>query len=137
MTASALLDTNVLLRHILKDRPDHSPRSTALVDRIAAELTVVRLADTVILETIFVLTIFYRVPRVRIRDSLLPLIELPGMVLPDKDIYPEVFDRWVAEPPLSFADSHHLSLTKHLGLSQIISFDRKIAKDPAVTRVEP
>jgi len=43
----------------------------------------------------------------------------------------------VAEPSLSFADSYHLSLAKHLGLNQIISFDRKIAKDPAITRFEP
>ena len=59
------------------------------------------------------------------------------MILPDKHIYPEVFDRWLAEPSLSFADSYHLSPAKYLGLTEIISFDRKIAKDPAVTRVEP
>lgn len=137
MSATALLDTNVLLRHILEDHPDHSPRSTALIERIAEGTTVVRLADTVIFETVFVLTSFYRTPRDRIRDSVLPLISLPCVILPDKHIYPEVFDHWLAEPSLSFADSYHLSLAKYLGLTEIISFDRKIAKDPAVTRVEP
>lgn len=59
------------------------------------------------------------------------------MILPNKEIQPEAFERWVKEPSLSFADSYHLSLAKSFGLTEIISFDRKIEKDPAVRRVEP
>lgn len=75
--------------------------------------------------------------RAEILDAVLPIIELQSVLLSDKEIYGEVFGRWLDEPSLSFADSCHLSLAKHLGLTEIISFDRKIEKDPAIRRIEP
>lgn len=96
-----------------------------------------RLSDTVVFETVHVLMTQYDNNRVWIRDNVLPLIALTGMILPDKELYGEVFDRWIREGSLSFADSYHLSLAKSLGIAEIISFDRRIAKDPAVRRIEP
>lgn len=137
MTPDALLDTNVILRFVLNDNVDHSPRAKTLMETIERGTRSVRLSDTVIFETVFTLSKTYGLPRPMISNDLLKLLDLPGIVLPGKRMYPDVFDRWVREPSLSFADSYHLSLAKHLGLRKIISFDRKIAKDPAVTRVEP
>ncbi len=67
----------------------------------------------------------------------MPLLGLSGMLLPDKVLYGEVFDRWTRERSLSFADSYHLSLARSLGITQIISFDRKLNKEPAVRLIEP
>lgn len=137
MTPDALLDTNVLLRHVLGDHPDHSPRSTALLDAIERGERAVRLADTVMFEAIFTLEKVYKVPRQAIRDALRPILDLPGMVLPGKRVHLDAFARWVAEPGVSYADAYHLSLAKHLKLHTIISFDRHLGRDPEVTRIEP
>jgi predicted nucleic acid-binding protein len=137
VTPDALLDTNVLLHHVLGDHPDHSPRSSALFDAIERGERAVRLADTVVFEAIFTLEKRYKVPRPAIRDALRLILDLPGIVLPGKRVHRDAFARWAAEPGVSYADSYHLSLAKHLKLDMIISFDRHLGREPEVTRIEP
>jgi predicted nucleic acid-binding protein len=133
----ALLDTNVLLRHVLQDHPDHSPRATALFSSIEQGERAVRIADTVVFEAAFTLEKVYRVPREAIRDALQPILDLPSVVLPGKRLFAEVFSLYVANPGLSFADCYHLSLTKQLGLRSIVSFDQRLGSVSGVTRSEP
>ncbi len=131
------LDTNVILRHILHDHSDHSPRATALILALDLGDTSVHISATVVFEVVFTLEKRYRRSREEITDAVLPIIEFPAILISDKEMYREVFERWLAEPSISFADSCHLSQAKQLGLTEIISFDRKIEKDPAIRRIEP
>jgi uncharacterized protein len=131
------LETNVFVRHLTQDNPKHSPRATAFFDRIQRGEASVRTADTVVFETVFTLQSFYRTPRAVIRDGVLSLIELPGVILPGKQHFREVFDLYVAHPSISFADCYHAVLVKRLGLTEIVSFDRDFDRLPGVTRVEP
>ncbi|MDQ3695180.1 MAG: PIN domain-containing protein [Chloroflexota bacterium] len=137
MEPDALLDTNILLRHMLQDHVDHSARATALVTAIEDGKRVVRLADTVVFETVFTLEKSFRASRPAIADMLRPILDLPGIVLPGKRIYVSVFDLWPREASLSFADCYHLCLTRQLGLPAILSFDRQLNRLPGVTRIEP
>lgn len=137
MIADALLDTNILLRHVLNDNPDHSPRATALIGAIERGDRTVRLADTVVFEAAFTLEKTYRVPRGAIRDALQPVLDLPGLILPGKRGYQRVFDLYVRHPGLSFADCYHIVLIQRLGLAEIISFDQKVGRIPGVRRTEP
>lgn len=130
------LDTNVLLRHLTRDHLEHSPRATAYLKRVESGEIQVRIADTVVFETVFTLERFYQQSRDRIRDALLPLLELPGVILPGKRHYPEVFAVYI-EQNLSFADAYHVVLAKSLKLDQFASFDRGIDRVPGIRRVEP
>jgi predicted nucleic acid-binding protein len=130
------LDTNVLLRHLLADHAEHSPRATAFLARIERGELQVRLADTVVFETVFTLQRHYHQPRVAIRDALLPILELPGIVLPGKRRFRRTFDLYIALN-LPFADAYHAALTQHLKLDGIASFDRDFDRIPGITRVEP
>ena len=100
--SAPLLDTNVLLRHIVADVPEQASRATALLARIEQGELSACLAHTVVFETVYTLQRFYRVPRPAIRDAVLPVIELPGIVLPGKTSYRQIFDWYVAFPALSF-----------------------------------
>jgi predicted nucleic acid-binding protein len=133
----AFLDTNVLLRQVLQDHLDHSPRATALIEAIERGERAVRIADTVVFEATFTLEKTYRVPRANIRVFLLPILDLPGVVLPGKRLFHDVFDLYLAEPGLSFADCYHATLTKQLKLGTIWSFDRKLGRAPGISRAEP
>ncbi|HYI25085.1 MAG TPA: PIN domain-containing protein [Thermomicrobiales bacterium] len=137
MEPDILLDTNVLLRHVLQDHADHSPRSLAFFELVEQGEQVVRLVDTVVFETVYTLERSYGVQRQEISDVLQPLLRLPGVVLPGKRIYGQVFDLWLREPSLSFADSYHLCMAHQLGISKIMTFDRKLNRHPAVERIEP
>ncbi|HEY7036917.1 MAG TPA: PIN domain-containing protein [Thermomicrobiales bacterium] len=131
------LDTNILLRHITGDEPNHSPRATAFLRRIEQGDVTVRTADTVVFETVYALQRVYRMPRQGIRDAVLPLLALPGIKLPGKASYRYAFDLYANQPGLSFGDCFHLALMKRLRLSDMLTFDRKIGRVPGITRVEP
>jgi predicted nucleic acid-binding protein len=130
------VDTNVFLRHIVGDHPDQSPRATALFERIERGEVRVRVADTVIFETVFSLQRFYRIPRSDIRGALLALMDLPGVVLSGKQRLRRVFDYYVTYN-LSFADAYHAVLVEALKLPEIVSFDRDYDRIPGLRRVEP
>ena len=130
------LDTNILIRHVTQDHPDRSPRATRYLQRIENGELQVRLFDTVIFETVFILQHSYRQPKTAIRDNVLPLIELPGFVLPGKRRWRKVFDRYV-DLNISFADAYHSVLMDQLKLDQAVSFDSDFDQVPGITRVEP
>ncbi|TAK37139.1 MAG: PIN domain-containing protein [Chloroflexota bacterium] len=130
------VDTNILLRHVLGDHPQHSPRATAFLERIERGEVEAHIADTVVFETVFTLQRQYRQPKARIRTAILPLIELPSIILPGKRRFREVFDLYV-ELNLSFADAYHAVLTKHLKLEKIVSFDQGLDRVKGIRRIEP
>src|SRR5215217_5902967 len=104
------VDTNIFVRHFRQDHADHSPRATAFLARIETGQERARTADTVVFETVFLLERTYREPRPRVRDIVLPLLLLPGMVLANKRRMRRAFRLYVAHPKLSFADCYHVAL---------------------------
>lgn len=134
--ALPFLDTNVFLRHLLADNPEQSPRATAYFRRIEQGEIRVRTTDTVVFETAFTLQSYYRQPKANIRDSLLPLLELRGIVLPRKRRFRRAFDLY-AGLNLPFADAYHVTLMESLKLSEVVSFDRDFDRVPGIQRVEP
>ena len=93
-------------------------------------------AEIVIFETVFTLQRQYGHPKAAIRDSLLPLLELPGIVLPGKRRFRTVFDLYV-DLNLSFVDAYHAVLMRQLGLNEIVTFDKQLDRVPSVKRLEP
>ena len=136
MASLPFLDTNVLLRHLRADHAEHSPRATAYLERIEGEEFKVRTADTVIFETVFTLERSYRQPKAAIRDALLPLIALPGIVLPRKRRFQTAFTFYV-DLNISFADAYHAALMLEQKLSEVVTFDHHFDRIPGITRVEP
>ena len=135
-TTLPFLETNIFLRHLRQDHVDFSPRATALLRRIEHDALKVRTVDTVIFETVFTLERFYKQSKEAIRDAFLPLIELPGIVLPGKRRFRQVFGYYI-DQNIAFADAYHAVVMESFQLTQIISFDRDFNRIPSVTRVEP
>ncbi len=133
---AAFLDTNILLRHLLQDHQDHSPRATAYLKRIEGGEVQVETSDIVVFETVYVLERSYRQPKTMIRDIVLPLLELPGIVLRGKRRLRRVFDIYV-ERNLPFADAYHVAHMEQRRLAEIVSFDTEFDRVPAVHRIEP
>lgn len=130
------LDTNVLLRHLLQDDPDQSPRATAYLAGVERAEAAVETADTVVFETVFVLERRHRISRVDIREQLLSIIELPGVLLPGKTYLREAFDVYV-QHNIPFGDACHVVQMRRRGLTEILSFDRHYDRVPGVARIEP
>ena len=68
--ALPFLDTNIFLRHLLQDHPEHSPHATSYLAQIEQGEIRARTADTVVFEVVFTLQRSYKQPKEKIRDVL-------------------------------------------------------------------
>src|SRR3989344_7457912 len=114
------LDTNIFLRHLLQDHPDHSPRATAYLERIERRELKARTSEIVIFEIVFTLERTFKQPRIQIRENLLLLLGLPGIVLPGKRRFWKVFDYYI-NLNISFADAYHIVFMERLSLEAIVT----------------
>lgn len=134
--ALPLADTNLFLRHLRQDNPIRSPRATAYLARIEQGEIQVRITDLVVFEVVFTLQRTYRQPKDAIRAALLPLLELPGIVLPGKRRYRRVFDLYLTLN-ISFADAYHAVVMRQLKLTEVVSYDADFDRVAGITRIEP
>lgn len=134
--ALPFLDSNIVLRHLLDDHPEQSPRATDYIRRIERGEVKVRIADPVIFETVFTLERTYKQPKARIREGVLAFLELPGIVLPGKRRFRRIF-AWYADLNISFVDAYHAVLMQDLKLAEVVSFDPHFDRVPGITRTEP
>ncbi len=130
------LDTNILLRHLLQDAPEQSPRCTAYLARVERGELKVRTADTVVFEVVYTLQRTYKQPKAAIVAALLPVIELPGIVLPHKRRFRRVFELYVRYNS-AFADAYHAALMQSLKLTEIVTYDREFDRISNIVRIEP
>ena len=133
--AAVFLDTNVFLRHLLHDHEDQSPRATAFLARIERGDIQARVTDTVIFEIVFTLERTYKQGKRIIRDTVMPLIELPGILLTSKGVVRRAFDLY-ADHNISFADAFHASVMARFGLTDIVTFDRGFERVSGIRRIE-
>lgn len=137
MTPYCLLDANILLRHLMQDHADHSPRSTALINDLETGPSRARITDPVVFEAVFTLERFFRIPRLQIANEIRRLIALPGIDCPGIQLLRETFDVYPREQGLSFVDCHVAIEAIMSGVNNVVSFDRKLGRVPGVTRIEP
>lgn len=131
------IDTNILLRHLLQDHDDHSPRASALLLDVRKGQQKIFCPAAVIFEAIHILHDRAGLPRNKIAWALTNLIELPNFVMSDERVVVAALDFWLEQSPLDYADCYHLALTKALGMTEIYTFDKKMDRFPGIERVEP
>ncbi|MBK9944478.1 MAG: PIN domain-containing protein [Kouleothrix sp.] len=134
--ALPFLDTNILLRHLTGDNPEHSPRATALFSSIEAGQLKVHINDVVIFETVYTLERIYHQEKRAIRDALALILSLPGIILPKKQRLVAVLDLYAAKN-LPFADAYFALAMRDLKTDTIISFDHHFDRIEGIARREP
>jgi predicted nucleic acid-binding protein len=77
----------------------------------------------------------YKLARADIARAVLPIIDLPGVILPSKRHYHRVFQLYCTRP-LGFADCYHVVLMRRLRLKDVFSFDTDFDKISGITRHE-
>lgn len=132
------LDTNVLLRFLLKDNKEQSPIATEFFARFADGEFDLIIADSVIFESVFVMQgNNYRVDRPAIADRLSVFMSQEGIQVVGVVDFPRVFDLYVSIPQLSFADCAHAVLTMETPGRTIVSFDREYPRVEEITWLVP
>lgn len=129
-----VLDTNVILRHLLQDDSRSSARATRVMTRIAEGELNVAIADTTIFELAFILERRQGWSRGDIASTLLVLVELAKVDFPER--LRQTLDLF-ARFKFSFADAYQAAVAMESEPPEIISFDHDFDRIPGLRRVEP
>jgi predicted nucleic acid-binding protein len=128
----ALLDTNILVRHLTGDPPAQARRATEFL-RGSHELI---LTDLVLAEMVYVLESFYGVPRSEIAGMARALLALPAIVAGDHELLLRAVELYEVVR-LDFAEAYLVAVAELSDVKRVASFDRQIDRVKSVERVEP
>ena len=128
----AVIDTNVLVRHLTNDPPDQAARATQML-RDADELV---LTDVTLAEVVYVLESYYRASREQIAGSIRSILAFePIRTIDDRLLLrtTELYERL----RMDFADAYVAAWAEATQLLAVASFDRDFDRLDTITRLEP
>lgn len=131
-----LLDTNVLLRHLLQDSAGQAARATGLLERIEAGEFTAKMTAIAIAEMVWVFSgVHYGFSRDEIRQAIGELLSIPGLQVADAEAIRVALDTYAAHS-VDFIDAYQAALAGSLGMT-IVSFDQDFDRIPGAARIEP
>jgi len=133
-TLSALIDTNVLVRHLTGDPPEMAARATRLLSTSGpGELVLV---DLVVAEIVYVLESFYKAPRGQIADAVRSIIGFEAITVVDQETLFRAIEIYEVAG-LDFAEAYLVAVAELADVDEVVSFDESIDRMDTVRRVEP
>ncbi|OGX37953.1 MAG: hypothetical protein A3C53_07770 [Omnitrophica WOR_2 bacterium RIFCSPHIGHO2_02_FULL_68_15] len=136
MTASAFLDTSVLIRYLSGDDAQKADRSERLLRDASHGRTPLCVTHLVIAELVWVLSKEYRMPRTAIAEHLQRLLTTPHVACAEAEHLATALELF-ASTPLSFVDAYHAVLLPARGITTFYSYDTDFDQLPGLTRREP
>jgi len=94
MTQRRLIDTNLIVRHLVQDHERHARQAGKLFAACDRGDVTLLVLPVVLAECVFVLESFYKQPRAKIAQALQSLISSPGIELPDRTVYIDALARY-------------------------------------------
>ena len=126
-----LLDTNMLLRFLLADHAELSPKASRLFQQAADRKCLLVLSDLGIAEAVWVLTSYYKIDRKSVAENLAKLVVRAGVYCPSLDPVLDALARFKATN-CDFFDCYLAAQAVASGIG-VASFDKDFAKFTDVT----
>lgn len=120
----ALIDTNVIIRFLVGDHEAHLAQSTQIFEKIETGQQEVEILSTVIMEVLFVLTKFYKLPKQSVVTDLKSILALKGVTNSNKLILSDALSIFV-DKNIDFVDALICTKSRLQGYERI-SFDRDV-----------
>src|SRR5215216_3732600 len=136
--AVEFLDANVILRYVLQDHPDFSPRTNRLFDELSAEKVSLITTEAVVTEVVHVLSspVLYALSWTAIRDHLLGILTMPALEVAHQTSLLRALDLY-ATINIDFVDALTVAHMEREEIQTVISFDRDFDKINSIKRREP
>lgn len=116
------LDANIIVRLLTNDIPVQYELAQKLITS-GAEFEV---SDTVIIESIYALHEYYKVPRLLVKETLQALHTNKNLRI-NTLVFDEALVLFVKQPALSIEDCYLATLAKHNEALPLWTFDKKLA----------
>ena len=121
-----LLDTNIIIRFLVGDHEKHLKKSTEYFKQIEQGAKKVEILSEVLMETFFVLTKFYKVPKIDAISDLKTILSFEGVVNKNKGILFETLNI-VENKNIDFVDALICVKCKFQNYDKL-SFDKDLDK---------
>ena len=121
-----LLDTNIIIRFLVGDNEKHLAKSTEYFEQIELGSMEVEILSDVLMEAFFVLTKFYKVPKVEVISDLKTILSFEGVVNKDKVILFETLSI-IENKNIDFVDALICAKCKFQNYEKL-SFDKDLSK---------
>ena len=121
-----VIDTNVVLRFLLADHAQHFERASKLMSEVQAGKRKAYLAESVLAESVFILTRYYKVPREEAAARLGELLDYKGFTGAPLPILKQALAIY-ATHKIDFVDAMVLATARHHGW-HVETFDKALAK---------
>ena len=134
---ATFLDTNIILRFLLRDDEAKFQRCYDVLKRTERGEEKLETSDLVISEVVWNLESKpYGLDRERIRDLVLPIVQLRGLRLSGKRVFEPAFQLYV-DKAIDFVDAYNAATMERRGLNEVYSYDPDFDRVPGITRIEP
>ena len=127
---SIAIDTNVLVRLLVRDDEAQYAAAQRLVDRASAAEEPVLIVLSALLETEWVLRSRYKLDKASIADAFTKLLESADVAFEHPPTVEEALYVWAQHPSVDFADCLLNARAAHLGRSRFVTFDAGSAQLP-------
>ena len=127
-----LIDTNVILRYLLGDHPEFSPKAEAFMLDISEGTKKAEILDVVIVECIYVLEKYYQVPKREIVEKLSGILNFSGIVNPNRS---EILRALLKYENLNIDIVDCIIAAQSSPAKVVVSFDKDIEKLKAVREI--
>ena len=121
-----LLDTNIIIRFLVGDNEEHLAKSTEYFEQIELGSMEVEILSDVLMEAFFILTKFYKVPKVEVISDLKTILSFEGVVNKDKVILFETLSI-IENKNIDFVDALICAKCKFQNYEKL-SFDKDLNK---------
>jgi predicted nucleic acid-binding protein len=129
------IDANVILRHLLQDDVELSPKAKAIFEDMQDGRFTVLCEPVTLAEVVWVLKSFYKLSRQQISTELMQLAMSTGFVIPNKPRYLLALQLYGGLIP-HFGDACACAAAIDKCEGRLFSFDRELSSVPGVERVE-
>jgi predicted nucleic-acid-binding protein len=121
-----LLDTNIIIRFLVGDNEEHLAKSTEYFEQIELGAMEVEILSDVLMEAFFVLTKFYKLPKIEVISDLKTILSFEGVVNKDKVILFEALSI-IENKNIDFVDALICAKCKFQNYEKL-SFDKDLNK---------
>jgi uncharacterized protein len=132
------VDANIFLRFLTRDDPAKAERVKALLERAQRGEITLLTSEAVIAELVFVLSSprLYGLSRERVREVLLPIVLLKGLVLPGREVFLRALELYAATA-MDFINALVIARMEEKKVTEVYSYDEHLDGIEGIRRVEP
>jgi len=123
--AKKLPDTNTILRYLLKDEPRLYEKAADIFDKVRTGEEKAVILESVLVECVYVLTKFYKVPKKETSVKLQELLHYRGVANDDKDALIEALTTFANKTSLDIVDCILCAKAKKSNMS-LFTFDKAL-----------